>query len=236
MCGKFTAMASWAEVVAFSQPLTADVPGENDYAVTYRPYAMLPVIVWDEKSRERRIVRMRWGLPDPRNHKTLKHIHARAETIDTTRAFASLFAEGRRGIVVMQTFNETPPDSAEQWTIDPRDGRPRGFAFLCQGYEIENTGETLMACCMVTVRANELLTSTILKTDPDPRMPAILLDQDWATWLGENDAPLEQVKSVLCTMEGENWTIAPEPKPARPSRQAAGKAKKPRPPKAPTLF
>jgi len=48
MCGKFTAMASWAEVVAFSQPLTVPArdgggEDENDYEVTYRPYAMLPV-------------------------------------------------------------------------------------------------------------------------------------------------------------------------------------------------
>jgi len=69
MCGKFTAMASWAEVVAFSQPLTGPAKesdgggdsADNDYEVTYRPYAMIPVIVWDalEKKRNRFGVRVR---------------------------------------------------------------------------------------------------------------------------------------------------------------------------------
>jgi putative SOS response-associated peptidase YedK len=235
MCGKFTAMASWSEVVAFSQPLTADTSaGSNDSEVTYRPYAMLPVIVWDADLKRRTILKMRWGLPDTKNYKKLKHIHARAETIDTTRAFAPLFAEGRRGIVLMKTFNETPPENSDQWTIDPLDGRARGFAFLCQGYNIEGTDEKLLACCMVTVPANTLLRDTILKTDPDPRMPAILEDQDWSTWLGENDPPLEQVKATLRTMEGENWTIAPEPKAAKATKTKA--PTKPPKPNPPTLF
>jgi hypothetical protein len=34
MCGKFTAMFSWSEVVAFSQPL--DRAGKEDREVTYR--------------------------------------------------------------------------------------------------------------------------------------------------------------------------------------------------------
>src|SRR5580765_6597474 len=232
MCGKFTAMASWAEVHAFSQPLTVpardDGGGDNDHEVTYRPYSMLPVIVWDAEAKQRKVVRMRWGLPDPKNYKKLKHIHARAETVDTTRAFAPLFADGRRGIVLMKTFNETPPENADQWTIDPQDGRPRGFAFLCQGYNVENAPD-LLACCMVTVPANALLRETILKTDPDPRMPAILEDQDWSTWLGENDPPLDQVKSVLKTMEGENWTIAPEPKPPKPPKPTKPKKGGPKP-------
>ena len=242
MCGKFTAMASWAEVVSFSQPLTVPAKdgeggggeADNDYEVTYRPYAMLPVIVWDAQSKTRKVIRMRWGLPEPKNHKVLKHIHARGETLDTTRAFAPLFTDGRRGIVLMKTFNETPPEDSDQWTINPQDGRPRGFAFLCQGYKNEETGEELRACCMVTVRANKLLTDTILKSDPDPRMPAILADQDWATWLGENDPPLDQVKSVLKTMEGENWTIAPEVNPPKPEKSP--KPKRSKKPTEPTLF
>lgn len=241
-------MASWAEVHAFSQPLGTVVSessggDDNDYEVTYRPYAELPVIVWDAALKQRKIVRMRWGLPEANNYKKLKHIHARSESIDTTRAFAPLFADGRRGIVVMKTFNETPPDSAEQWTINPNDGRARGFAFLCQGYNID-TGhgkEELRACAMVTVKANKLLTDTILKTDPDPRMPAILRNEidndDWKIWLGEKDAPLDQVKSVLQTMEGENWTIAPEPKPAKPPKPAKTTKPKRAPKKSePELF
>ena len=52
MCGKFTAMSSWSEVVAFSQALTetgSDASGDkggggsNDSIVTYRVNGLLPV-------------------------------------------------------------------------------------------------------------------------------------------------------------------------------------------------
>src|SRR5580700_10288959 len=70
MCGKFTALASWSEVVAFSQPLTESGGGEgpsgddgsNDEIVTYRVGGLLPVIVWDAETRARRVVKMRWGF------------------------------------------------------------------------------------------------------------------------------------------------------------------------------
>ena len=51
MCGKFTALASWRQVVAFSQPLTADPAG--DEIVGYGVMKPLPVIVWDAEARQR---------------------------------------------------------------------------------------------------------------------------------------------------------------------------------------
>lgn len=154
MCGKFTAMASWRRVVSFSRAF-AEYPGDDE-RVTYRPMMPLPVIVWDGDTKQRRILAMRWGLPAVNNFLTPKHIHARSETIDSTQAFGPLFHAGRRGIVVFQTFNEgleLPNGRTEQWTIDPCDGVPRGFAFLWNGYEMEGVKEPMFACVMVTVPA-----------------------------------------------------------------------------------
>jgi putative SOS response-associated peptidase YedK len=185
----------------------------------------LPVIVWDADTKRRRVLAMRWGFPATNNFLTPKHIHARSETIDSTQAFAPLFHAGRRGIVVMQTFNEgleLPNGKTEQWTIDPCDGVPRGFAFLWQGYEMEGQREPMLACVMVTVPASKLISPI---TD---RMPAILEDADWSTWLGEIDASPDQVKGVLKTMEGVNWKMEREPKPVKPGTA--------RPAEEPTLF
>ena len=49
-------------------------------------------------------------------------------------------------------------------------------------------------------------------------MPAILEDEDWPAWLGEEDPTPVDAKAVLKTMEGVNWTAAPEPKAPRPRR------------------
>ena len=236
MCGKFTAMASWREVVEFSQHIRGKPKGADggDEDVTYGVARALPVIVWAREARKRLAIPMRWGFPHPKDWRRPQPIHARSETIDMTRAFAEAFAAGQRGIVVFKTFNEgeevaKPSGKTEtvQWTVDPRDGQPRGFAFLWQRFEIPDLPQPMIACVMATVSANKLLRESILKNDPDPRMPAILEDSDWATWLGENDAAPEQAKEVLRTMEGVNWQLAPEPKKAKTGKNPA--PDKPRP-------
>jgi putative SOS response-associated peptidase YedK len=230
MCGKFTALASWREVVEFSQPLTGKPKNADggDEDVTYGVARALPVIVWAREERKRLVVPMRWGFPHPKDWRRPQPIHARSETIDTTRAFAAAFATGQRGIVVFKTFNEgeevaKPSGKTEtvQWTVDPRDRQPRGFAFLWQRFEIHDLPQPMLACVMATVSANKLLRESILKNDSDPRMPAILEDSDWATWLGENDAAPEQAKTVLRTTEGVNWQLAPEPKKAKPEKKGS---------------
>lgn len=206
MCGKFTALASWRDVHDFSQPLTADPGGE---VVTFRPMANLPVIIFDRETGQRRIVPMRWGFPDPKNFRIPKPIHARAESIDEKPTFRDAFLSGQRGIVVMRTFNEgkeLPNGKTEQWTIDPKDGLPRGFAFLWRSFTVEGLPAPLLACVMVTVPPSKLVAQI---TD---RMPAILEDADWPTWLGEISAPPSDAKATLRTMEGVNWQMAPEPK------------------------
>ncbi|WP_428679798.1 SOS response-associated peptidase family protein [Reyranella sp.] len=235
MCGKFTAQASWREVVAFSQPLAPSSGGEgegdgfgaeggDDAIVTYRVGAAVPVVVWDAEAGRRRVVPMRWGFPDPKDWRRPRPIHARSETIDAKEPFRTPFHAGQRGIVVFRTFNEgeevvKPSGRPEtrQWTIDPRDGRPRGFAFVWRRYEIEGQPAPLLFCVMATVPANDLIRRTIKTGEDDPRMPAILEDGAWATWLGEDGAAAASAKTLLRTMEGVNWTSAPEPKkPRRP--------------------
>ena len=234
MCGKFTALASWSELVAFSQPLVmsssddgqgggeAAGEGGNDSVVTYRVGGPLPVIIWDAEARVRRVVRMRWGFPDPRDWRRPRPIHARSETIDAKEPFRTPFHAGQRGIVVFRTFNEgeevvKPSGKTEtrQWTIDPQDGQPRGFAFVWRRFESADLPAPLLACVMATVPANELICRTIKPREDDPRMPAILDDDAWAAWLGEDDTPPAAAKVLLKTLEGVNWTSVPEPKKPR---------------------
>ena len=229
MCGKFTAMASWREVVEFSAPL-AQAQSGADEEITYGVARPLPVIVRDRETGRRLVVPMRWGFPHATDWRRPQPIHARSESIETTRAFADAFAAGRRGIVVFKTFNEgeevaRPGGKTEtvQWTIDPRDGQPRGFAFVWRRFPLADLPQPMLACVMVTVPANRLLRDSILKHDPDPRMPAILEDADWTIWLGENNATPEQAKSVLRTMEGVNWRIAPEPRKSKTAKARTGK-------------
>ena len=206
MCGKFTAMASWADVVAFSQPLTSEHAGSNDRLVTFRVMMNLPVIVWDREAGKRRVVPMRWGFPHPNDWRTPRPIHARAESIDSTKAFADAFRAGQRGIVLVKTFNEAPdvPGRSIQHVITPRDEAAIGIAFVWRQFDVTTPPGALRACCMVTVPANNLIA-----TLPTDRMPAVLAAEDWATWLGETGTPAE-AKACLKTVEGVRWTMAKE--------------------------
>lgn len=234
MCGKFTSMYSWREVYDFSQPLTIKPKdGGPDEEITNGVSRPLPVIVWDREAKQRRIVPMRWGFPHPKNWRRPQPIHARSEAIDTTKAFANAFMDGQRGIVVFKTFNEGEEVGSKtiQYTIDPQDGIPRGFAFVWRRFEIPELPQPMLACVMATVPASKLIMPI---TD---RMPAILENADWATWLGEADAPIDAVKATLRTMEGVNWKMEKEVKPKKERARMPSKPEKPKKPDPePSLF
>lgn len=215
MCGKFTAVASWAQVVAFSQPLTAD-RAEQDREVTIRVMANLPVIVFDREAGMRCVVPMRWGFPHPSDWRRPQPIHARSETIETTKTFAGAFLDGQRGIVLMKTFNEAPDIEGPtiRHIITPGDEPALAAAFIWRRFKVEGQPTPMLACCLCTVPANELI-----RTLPTDRMPAFLAVEDWEIWLGEKTATVDEVKACLRTVEGVKWTM---------SREEKASSKKPR--------
>jgi putative SOS response-associated peptidase YedK len=216
MCGKFTQMASWAEVVAFSRLLTAIPDGEP--ATVSTPMRIAKVMRLGEDGG-RELAPMRWGFSKPANPSFKPdHMHARAETIDTRPTFAGAFAE-RRGIVLVETFNEgevLDNGRTKQWVVRPRDRKPIAIAVIWEEWVGDTGSEPTFV--MVTVPPNPLIARI---TD---RMPAILRQKDWAAWLGEQDAALQDVKALLRTFDDEgNWEMG-EQAPARSSKAATPKA------------
>lgn len=219
MCGKFTAMASWSEVLDFSQPLSLHPEaGANDRPVTFRVMGNLPVIVWDREGRRRRVVPMRWGFPHPQDWRRPQPIHARAETIDTVKAFSGAFREGQRGIVLMNTFNEAPDVEGPtiQHTITPGEDSALAAAFVWRRFELSDVPMPMLACVLATVPANRLIS-----TLPTDRMPAFIAPEDWGVWLGEVPSTVEQAKACLRTVDGVRWVMIKE------AREAKLRTKKP---------
>ena len=213
MCGKFAARASWREVTNYLEAmkgasLAAAGEGE-DRDVSYRVMSALPVIVWDKTLGLRRIVPMRWGFPARDDPRRPDPVHARAETIDEKPTFRGAFLDGQRGIVLARNFNEAPdvPGPTVQHTITPGKETVIGIAFLWRRF-----GD-LVACVMVTVPANELIA-----TLPTDRMPAILANEDWGTWLGETGTPAD-AKACLVTRAGSDWRMNLEQRAQKPRRR-----------------
>lgn len=216
MCGKFTAMASWSQVVAYSNAFSSAVP--DDREITFRVMANLPVIVWNKEAQTRSVLPMRWGFPHAKDWRRPQPIHARSETIEITKAFADAFLDGQRGIVLFKTFNEAPDieGPTQQHTITPGDGKPLAAAFVWRQFEVPGIPTPLLACVLVTVPANKLIA-----TLPTDRMPAFIAEEDWATWLGECDATVDEVKACLKTVEGVRWSMTKEERKASPKAKRA---------------
>jgi putative SOS response-associated peptidase YedK len=225
MCGKFTAMASWSEVVDFSDAFTATSgSGGNDQPVGFRVMSQLRVITWDCKEKKRKVVPMRWGYPRRGNWRSPDPIHARSETIDSKPTFAQAFQSAQRGIVLVKTFNEgkqISPKITEQHTIMLGDEPAGAIAMLYDRFEIAELPAPLLACVMVTVPANELIRTLTTEHAEADRMPAFLAKEDWATWLGENDATPDAVKGCLKTVEGMNWKMSKEERAASRNEKRA---------------
>ena len=219
MCGKFTQMASWAEVHAFSTPLDGGDgvesdhrQGANDREETFTPMRDARVIRLTEAGKPE-FVSMRWGWPDRWTQIPVdrpKHMHAKGETVDALPTFRDSFAV-RRGILPVRTFNvgEEVGKKVIQRVLTPRDGKPLGIAVIWDMVP-NRDGVLIEAFVMVTTEPNALI-----KTVTD-RMPAILPPEQWGVWLGVTHAPLSEVKALLVPYAGTlDMTLQPKA-PARP--------------------
>lgn len=217
MCGKFTQMATWAEIATWQIGETAGealerqrrAGAEPEREITATPMRMAAILRLNETGA-REMTQMRWGFSragstQPRPD----YMHARAETIDQRPTFAASFAQ-RRGLCFVKSFNEGEEVGKKtvQWTVTPKDGQPLAIAVIFE--EWINGPERLFTFVQVTTPPNPLI-ATI--TD---RMPAIIPEEHHALWLGETRAPLEEVKAILQPFDDAgNWNFAPEPKKPR---------------------
>lgn len=141
----------------------------------------------------------RWGLVPPWAEDTrgaARLINARAETAATTPAFRSAFRQ-RRALVPADGFYEwrTDPVSRRKqgFVIRRRDRRPLAFAALWErwaGPKGQPAAEAVETVAVLTTTANATLAPL------HDRMPVILDEADWATWLAP-DTPVPALAALL---------------------------------------
>ena len=213
MCGKFTQMMSWGELVTLADLVGA--PASATEAVT--PMRFATVIRLDAQGR-REAARMRWGFVpagarDPSDG--TRFIHARAESIEQKPTFRDAFFK-RRGLVVVNTFNEgkeITPRKTEQYVVTLKERSATAIAVIWERWAEQGRG-VLETFAMVTVPPN-----TLIATITD-RMPALIADDDWAKWLGEEAATVDALKAML-RPSGLAMDMAKAAKPAPPPKPSA---------------
>jgi putative SOS response-associated peptidase YedK len=201
MCGKFTQARRFQEMVAIADALLGTAADDE----TVTPMRFASVIALD-RAGARKAVRMRWGLPSDAPAGKL-HIHARAETVDSKPRFRDAFAK-RRGLIVVSSFNEgeeITPARTQQYVLTPCDAKPIAIAVIWEPTDP-------LSFAMVTSGANTLIASI---TD---RMPALIRDEDWSKWLGEEPATVGELKAMLSpsSRELDMRKAGKPPSPPRP--------------------
>lgn len=214
MCGRFV-IASSPKILADRFAVTEVTFDEHapDYNVT--PRAMVPVVrerpARDDREEARVLSLVRWGLV-PSWAKDAKVgdrlINARAETVATTNSYKNAFAK-RRCLVPADAFYEwtskdklTPAEQTakaprQPYLVHRRDGEPMAFAGLWEIWRDEAIEDReapdawLRTCAIITTDANSLLHPI------HSRMPVMLPEGAWDTWLDPGNGDLMELQELL---------------------------------------
>jgi putative SOS response-associated peptidase YedK len=214
MCGRFVSVSSTQLLVdRFGVQETAVVEREPDYNVT--PRATVPVVrvrrprsAAPDEPGTWALSMLRWGLvpswaEGPRVGDKL--INARAETIAAKPAFQAAFRR-RRCIVPADAFYEwkraragtsTRRPPRQPFLIHRRDGEPMAFAGLWEIWrdpavaDVDAPDAWLRTCAIVTTAANAVLAPF------HDRMPVVLGEDDWHSWLDPTVTDTTLLTSLL---------------------------------------
>jgi putative SOS response-associated peptidase YedK len=180
MCGLFASFLpadSIAQILHTTNPLP-NVASSWNVAPTQSPM----VVRRHPETGERHLDLLKWGLlpywtKDP--VKARRPINARSETVASSGMFKGAFAQ-RRCPVPADVFYEwkVVDDGKQPCAIARQDGQPMAFAGLWEGFKWPS-GEVDRTFTIVTTSPNAEM------AELHDRMPVILGQADWPTWLGD---------------------------------------------------
>ena len=214
MCGRFTSLTPPAELAQLFETETpsdevADFQPNHNVAPTTKVLA----VAVDREGR-RRLGRFQWGLvpswaKDPSGSARL--VNARSETVFEKPSFRHL-VPSRRCIVPMDGFYEwrtvydaPRPTKApkEPVYVTRRDGRPLAVAGLWSSWRSDVDSPWLHTCCVLTTEANELIAPV------HDRMPVILDERDWSTWLEPSISDRAELTALMISAPPASITLRP---------------------------
>ncbi|MEQ1953011.1 SOS response-associated peptidase [Mesorhizobium sp. CN2-181] len=183
MCGRFTLMATWEEVVAYMGLLDVEpFPPRYNIAPTQ---PILIVIAGEAREPgsnlpDRRALLVRWGLIPrwAKNPKSLPLlINARSETADERGTFKAALRH-RRALIPASGFYEWKTIGREKrpFFLKPRNGGMVAFAGLMETYADPNGSEIDTGAILTTAASADI-------AGIHDRMPVVVHPQDFARWL-----------------------------------------------------
>jgi len=179
MCGRFTRMYTWQELVELYHLSTP--PWSNlEPRFNICPTNTIDAVVRGDE--ERALIPMRWGLipswwKKPLNEMRLATFNARSESVAEKPMFAESFAR-RRCLIPASGYYEwlTTPAGKQPYYFTRRDRQTITIAGVQDGWTDPDSGERMRSCSMIITAANKFVSGI------HDRMPVILESKDFEQW------------------------------------------------------
>lgn len=203
MCGRFTLAVSPEQLVeAFPWLEVPEMPPPRYNIAPSQPVAVIPN---DGKQRLDFFV---WGLvpswaKDPKIGNRM--INARAETLAEKPSFRAAFRR-RRCLIPADGFFEWQAVSGSKqktpYYIQQKTGKPFAFAGLWENWYAPD-GSQLLSCAIITTQPNTLMAKI------HNRMPVILPQSAYHTWLNPDETAPENLQPLLVPYPAEEMQAFP---------------------------
>jgi putative SOS response-associated peptidase YedK len=177
MCGRYHHQR--ASTVKKIGPFQVRIDWEPLFNVS--PTQLMPVIVWEDLAP--RVYPMRWGvIPSWSKEPKMQFstINAKAETLNTSRIWKPLLQK-KRCLVPADGFYEWESILGKKmpWRFTLKNEEPFCFAGLWDMWEHPSQAPELRTYTIITTTANKIVERV------HNRMPVILHESDYETWLRE---------------------------------------------------
>ena len=195
MCGRFVLTAN-ADVIQLKFDLDT-VPEGIQARYNIAPSQPVAAVANDDPSA---LTFFKWGLipfwskdPDIGN----RLINARAETLHEKSSFKHAYRR-RRCLIPADGFYEWSKrgDSKTPMFIHMKDGELFAFAGLWERWNSPE-GDEIRTCTIITTEPNDLVKSL------HNRMPVILREEDYDTWLSPDELPPDVLQPFLRPYEAD---------------------------------
>ncbi|MGB6296866.1 MAG: SOS response-associated peptidase [Rivularia sp. (in: cyanobacteria)] len=202
MCGRFTLIAEPERVKeVFNISDTSNCQWEARYNIA--PTQNIATVVYNSETKKRECRSLRWGLIpswSKDSKMAARTINARAETLAEKPSFRSAFKR-RRCLIIADGFYEWKKVETKKqpYYFQLQDNQPFAFAGLWEEW-LSPEDEKITSCTIVTTEANELLQQI------HHRMPVILPQSDYETWLDPQQNNTELLQKLLRPYEAEEMS------------------------------
>jgi putative SOS response-associated peptidase YedK len=191
MCGRFAQQRPAAELAdRFAAEMLVDDPGPR-----FNVAPTVDALVVVQRDDRRAVTAYRWGLV-PHWATSLsagtRAFNARAETVATSPMFRDAFRR-RRCLVPVDAFYEWRRDGKlrRPFAIRRTDHDVLALAGLWTGWRDPETDQVTRTFTIVTTAANDAI------AELHDRMPVILPEDEWATWLQPAEADPALLRALL---------------------------------------